>query len=473
MKQIIIVYLLIAGCLALNAHFDTFGDEADNYLGGKLIAQGQTLYADYWSHHMPLMYHVSAFMAHAGSETYIQFRLAWATLVLLGIAGLHYYLRHTPISPVFPYTALLLVVCQPMMHAQQLRAEVLAGYLTIGALLILWYKVIPQQPLSALFILLFVSAVLPLAGLAHLYLGTVLALMLVWSYRRQPKWLLMACIPPTALVALLTLPAPEAFIEQAYRFNAIYYAPFQGGSDSPIHALMLFPLNFGRALIGMLAGQVTSFSVLVVIALGLAFYWWGRGRLWETATLACAILFSFDFRATGYGLSYHNTGHHMLLVWVAGYAGWLVWQQKHRARRYLYSGGLAVALMPVFVHTLAIYLALPFDPAWRADRQPEYVTELQGVGTVWLASGSFATWLALDSTNPAAPYYFYFPWHAKDKALTADLMQRLATEPPSAIVYDPVGKVGGVAAMPDYAPGLVAWIHRHYAQDEEGIWRLK
>ena len=76
-----------------------FGDETDNLLGGVLVAQGQRLYVDFFSSHMPLAYYVAALPGLFGVATLDQFRVySNALLVVATLAIVWGFRRVLPLQ---------------------------------------------------------------------------------------------------------------------------------------------------------------------------------------------------------------------------------------------------------------------------------------------------------------------------------------------------------------------------------------
>ena len=95
-KEIFMVIALMVVCfviLFLNRRLPFFAsDEGDNFLGGKMVANGLDIYKEFPSQHMPLMYYVCAIFYLLGARTVIQFRLLFYAFlcILWGIMYLRY-----------------------------------------------------------------------------------------------------------------------------------------------------------------------------------------------------------------------------------------------------------------------------------------------------------------------------------------------------------------------------------------------
>lgn len=78
-KEVLWVLALMCLCfiiLFMNRRLPFFAsDEGDNFLGGKMVANGLDVYKEFQSQHMPIMYYICAMFYLLGAKTVIQFRL--------------------------------------------------------------------------------------------------------------------------------------------------------------------------------------------------------------------------------------------------------------------------------------------------------------------------------------------------------------------------------------------------------------
>src|SRR4051812_3066106 len=83
-------------------------DESDNLLGGRLIAGGYRLYADYFSQHMPVPYFAAAVATLFGADDLVAYRVLFAVfnVAVLGLVLWHFASR---LSIVFLLSLVLLI----------------------------------------------------------------------------------------------------------------------------------------------------------------------------------------------------------------------------------------------------------------------------------------------------------------------------------------------------------------------------
>lgn len=454
MKTVVLSITLLI-LLLFGSQFGTFGDEVDNYLGGKIISQGGTLYRDYWSHHMPAAYQLSAVYASAGAKTYLHFRLMWAVTVWLGGMVLYRYLRQRVVL----WLLLLMAVCGITLQTNMLIAESIVGLLALAALLCLRY---PSRHTPHIVVLL--AWLITVTSLKHVYLAALLVVVAVRVYRRERT----RCIASLALPALLTIGYLAVYrngaelVHWAYQFNADHYAPFTtySGAVTPTHpaaVLVITVHHFILAQIGLLTGQTAPYASLIVFAAALTIYWCFRRRWLDALLIIGLVILSYPTNHPYYIPGAHFTAHYTVLVGAAGYAVWLTWQSKARL---LWRAIVLLALL-VCITAEALPAALV-----RVDTPPRYAELINAMvppgASVFLAPAEFQDWLEIDRYNAAAPYYFYYPWLADDPVIRVDLLARLKAHPPWLVVYH-----RGLSSFPGYdlpafAPELTAWVDANY-----------
>lgn len=305
----VILILLLAGSL-----FNPFSDEPDNFLGGKLIARGEALYVDYWSHHAPLPYQVSAAFYAAGARTYLQFRLLYALIIWLSGMALYRYLR----QDVLLWMLLALAATAPVTRANAVIAEGMAGYLMLAA----WLLIQSDQP-GALPVIVLLLWLLPLATLKLAYLAVFLFIMTVWTYRQHPARLMAALIPPAVLSALYLAVYRNGaeLVDQAYRYNATVYAAYSGFPSSPVAVFLSGITGFIHAQ-GSIRTELLSVTGFFGMALVAAWLW--QGKKFDALLLTGLLVLSFPSDEQVYhNDALHFAGHYMALVATAVYAvGW-------------------------------------------------------------------------------------------------------------------------------------------------------
>jgi hypothetical protein len=73
-----VIWLLIAFVFLANSSHEKYPDEFDNICGGWLIRNGKVLYRDFFTHHNPLAYYLSAIITFFSGQSFVKFRIILA-----------------------------------------------------------------------------------------------------------------------------------------------------------------------------------------------------------------------------------------------------------------------------------------------------------------------------------------------------------------------------------------------------------
>ena len=87
-----ILMLMLMGVVNRGVVYPGFTDEADNFIGGMVLASGRELYRDFASQHMPVMYYVCAVLKLLGADSVFTFRLYFYVVLALlwTLVAVHY-----------------------------------------------------------------------------------------------------------------------------------------------------------------------------------------------------------------------------------------------------------------------------------------------------------------------------------------------------------------------------------------------
>src|SRR5579883_408051 len=129
-RHLVSLVVLIVAYVPLVTRRDwlQFVDESDNFLGGYLIAHGEVLYRDYFSHHMPLPYYLAAVASLLGVSSLTGYRI-FTSLLILGAWTFVVFRFRSRISPVI-LSALVLTVAVgfPRMLGHMLLEDTVGAY---------------------------------------------------------------------------------------------------------------------------------------------------------------------------------------------------------------------------------------------------------------------------------------------------------------------------------------------------------
>ena len=451
--------------LIVNACYGVHGDEADNLLGGVVLAQGGSLYVDYWSHHMPLPYVLAGALGLV-VQTFLAFRLAFA-LVLFGYwLALKRILQSTAFGSRVMPLAVLVVLASPMIHAQMLMAETLVGYFAIAALLVLVYRIIPGERSTGLALLVGLLALaMVFASLMAVYLAGTILVMLVLLYRNQRRAGATASLILMGGVAALILVLPRGpMTAQVYHYNADTYAPYFGNPDTGWKVSAGFFHYFEAIVRGSFEQPLAIVFVAVTwFLVAISVY---RRRYALALLVVLVTVLSFYPLYGGFRGKVHLTDHYLIGLAIVAIAA----HQVHRLRVAQYIVvGLVIPGTIASLIALGSVLTTASSPPFTNTKGEDFLAAfLQPDETVWIGPMDFHRALRFADYR-ASRHSYLAPWTAADPTTTAQLLTDLQTGQPIVLAIETDWRGYRIA---DYAPTLMNWISDHYFQAPgyPGLW---
>ncbi len=484
-----------------------FPDEADNLLGAYVLLDGGTLYADYFSHHMPGMYWLSLPAAVMGIADPLTYRLYFYLIVALVFGALAY--RHRPTLGFLP------VVVLPILYAGTLAANstglsftVLADQAAALALIAIVLEIVSsvirgEVDNAAWFIAgaaavgatWFTAVALYSTGAAFL---TLLALGIQMSPRANKRRMRLSplslavlgvAIPAAALVLFQTFTGGLGLLKRyAYDFNrevySTYIADFASTPFTPVykastHAAGLFigesPVWQISYLGGITALGLVIFNVFALTGIALT------SRL-AAAGLALTLFLSLtrgsrDIHAIPYwGVSAALAAVLMALV---------MNQLTHGSlRTRIFGFGMIAVIMAFYITPYALERlqpALSGQVSWTSspNKLDRTITKTLPPRSSYLDTTNDIWSYVSTGVLPASRTAIVFPWTMdwQEQSVIDDLSQNT----PEIIVHNPDYTVWGYEVA-DYAPKLNTFVTDNYALTETitgadgqpvGIWRRR
>ena len=487
-----------------------FVDESDNFLGGTLIAQGHVLYRDYFSHHMPLPYYLSALATKLGAASVAGYRILASVVILSFWVALFGLLRNRTHSTAPVLTVFAIALAHPIFWGHMLLGETFAAYALLLIVALVYtscerpFTAREQATVAVLLVVAVGSAAAsgpPLAVVLSFYAWSSLKA-LRWSVRawvrhHRPALLCLAAIGAGWLLILLWTGAAAQFLDQAFTFNRRFYSRYVLG-DTPLLALRHVASGYYHYARTVLTPELlVGGEAVLVVAVGMVAL-----RLARTYGLAAGSSYGLAVAlARLRGVPFHDQGYYVLAIYSAAtVATWAVGRLRGmvsaaiRPRRIderpvlagrqwrAASTGAAV----VYVVLLAAYLIqaarvypwrygevywFAYHDAVQAVAQPE---EPVFVGPIdpqaYLDVGR----------KPASKYAFYLPWMGDSPAITAQLIDDLETSQPPVIVFPldvaMLRKEGNSMqrfVVRSYASQVGGYLAEHYVavDDADPVWK--
>jgi hypothetical protein len=417
-----------------------FGDETDNLLGGVLVAQGQRLYVDFFSSHMPFPYYVAALPALFGVSTLEQFRLySNALLVLATLAIVGSFRGRLPVH-VLGLWATLTVFAHTLQWGEMLTASTCAGYgMFLAGLLFFTNPTLrfTARQLVALSVGVFVAlqselvAIFPLLLLGLCLVAVRLAAALRGSPRQEAAALLKATLTVAAphlalLLGFWVTGILGDFSYYAYVFNQTYYARFVM-NPSFVGMLHDWEAQY-RTYLWLSLQQPLGVHAGLALANLIAGWLMLRTRGPVFAALYYLFIALTHVRDEGayYLCSYFSLA--LDLAWAIG---------VFRARRQRWEAALACAILAVTA-VFVVQIGRTYDLSGRPARNAPEVGIVQSLTAPQeqILVVPFDQYLYLASGRmPASMFSYYLPWHAVDPRIDARLLDDMRSTRPPIVIF--------------------------------------
>jgi hypothetical protein len=479
-------------------------DESDNLLGGLIIARGYRLYVDFFSQHMPLPYLVTAVGWRLGLSDLVGFRVLFAVLVVLffGYVCLQFRRRLSPVLLIV--LVLTYGIAHPMFSGYMLLADhFFALALLLVVLFVLAYdvdfSVSAQVAISLACFVALASTLIsayPILLIALYYVVRKVSRHLRGGprirWRHEAVFVAILLAPLVWLVVWLVARGEAgALIDQAIRFNQIYYARYDLGGN-PIEILLKSVTSFKDVVVQYLRPgalrEVETFLLIGNIAAVLV-VWKKRDLLFAAFYVGLVIV--SRMRGAGYhGSPYFLVSFASIAIVLAYAADAAIRMARQRfaagarsaSPRAVGPGqalvGLVlvgfVGLAAVFYHDIAgFYLHLPRAAGDSGDVQVTFASVVDAATApgdrLWAAP--FEPYLYLKANRlPVSPYWYYHPWMSDSPEVTDGILRDLQAAPPPLIIFQADKDIPWDFPLPtprEYGARVFAFITSGYAALDE------
>lgn len=241
-KSIIIYSVFYLLFMVQNTYFG-FSDEYDNILGGWLMSNhGEIIYRDFFSHHMPLPYFISAIITFFTENNLNLFRFSFITLCFVWVLLIARNLRQIVGQQLSLLFIGIVALAQYLTWAHMILAETLIAYATVHAITLFILRSESNRPISRREIILIslLCAIPFLSALSYAFLSLALYVFFGFIYFRKNmasgkkinflrilKDILIVSVPYILLgIWFIVTNSTRQFIDQAYNFNKQYYSQF-------------------------------------------------------------------------------------------------------------------------------------------------------------------------------------------------------------------------------------------------------
>jgi len=450
-------------------HEPVFVDEADNVMGACLIARGEYLYRDFFSHHFPMPYYLLAAFGEPVSCSILAGRLvgiasltlagtvfvkiarnpgAALALVIVALAAPAYYaqlfLAETVLS-----VGLIMVLAFLTDHGRRRRDPTSIALRCIGLTILAWSSPIGLMMAAVAIPIMIGGAGRPFTPI----LATCVVSLLVW---------------PLSLLLQGSLPS---FFDQAILFNVQVYSTFLDvGLTSP-QSLFWQTFSFARHrfsfVVDWMIGQKTeaspatfavAFEFFLSVVLVLLLTWARKERFFRLGVGLLA------------PLTVAREGFHLTPFVVLASFGCIQLLPVFADRSRLIQGAL-VAIGVLVVRLYLFFLPLEFAPSDKLAQSMEPETRILRAlapdDTVLFLPIAPQGYLSLDHW-PGSFYTSFLPWQAAVPGAEQRIIDDIEQHRVAVIVLDQESLVWDKYRLSDYAPRLVAHIMATYHPLEGG-----
>lgn len=253
-RKEIILFIIVAIFFILNARYVAYPDEFVNLLGGKSILHGLFPYRDFFDHHLPLAWYLSAFIMIFTGKSFVAFRFGWAILQFLAFFCLSLWVKRRN-NEVYPYYLIFLFL-YPLAAVYfwfhlYLGDSLAAFFFSLSFWIVFIESFEKTQSLKALIVSSILIAMVVFSSLTFAYLALALYLWNFYLLRfKINRDTFLFCVWSAApyLLYMLFLLATGTF-KDFYFANFVYNTQLYISIPNYTRGIHFNPLKFGMTLI--------------------------------------------------------------------------------------------------------------------------------------------------------------------------------------------------------------------------------
>jgi hypothetical protein len=193
-KALLITLLVIFSIFLINTFHEEYPDEYDSIVGGKFITQGKVPYRDWFQHHQPGAYVLSALILPFTGINFVKFRVILAAVFfLINVAGYFVLRKRLAESKInlnyYLIFLFFIAIAGTFFWWQMLLADTLAAYLLIPAYTLVLLKLVLHEKFDAkdLFIVNLFTFFAWWTSMTYIYLVIGINLFAVYLFHRSSK----------------------------------------------------------------------------------------------------------------------------------------------------------------------------------------------------------------------------------------------------------------------------------------------
>ncbi len=272
-------FLLIAGIFIANSLHESYPDEFDNILGGWYIIHGKFIYKDWFTHHGPVSYVISALINLFAFHSFVRFRELYGVFLVIMTFGSFWLLsrRLKGINLSFYwYFILLLALSATYFWGHMLLADNVSAFFLLPIFALVFLKSVNERLFDQkdyVWISIF-SALALMSALTYAFLvaGLYFYLVVYYFVRKGKDYDLIDVVKMIAtfivpylifLIYLVLTGALGNYYQDAIKFNRefyIYYPGLEGKPPSnPLRYAIVIAEGFSNNFLSLIT-QIKSFN---------------------------------------------------------------------------------------------------------------------------------------------------------------------------------------------------------------------
>lgn len=485
------------GLFAMSLFFLVALDDTDNMLGGKLILEGQLPYRDFFSHHSPGMYFLSALIYPFTDNNLFFYRLIFNLLVFCLAVWLYFILKNK-YSPIVARVFLLLFSFAHTVGYMHLALgeSLIAVIIPIAFVMVFDQNryLFSHSKSITLSLLLFC---VPFMSLSYVFAAIILyityaALCVITA--RANRWIILAKLTgiyatPYVIAALyIILTGSFDYIwYDLFVFNALHYAPMVGEHGGNIvntlSAMILNSISQIATVGSNILNPQYTVQLFSLTGIGVFCYYLYRNNKRLEVLSVIALLLVLNTRTNIYNApaissSFLEISQHAALyvsmVLLLGTIG-IISVLNTRGNQALKVIGV-LYLIVISAAILQVWSSRMQDVFITKESQNyyTYAHNLKRINTstlinqltvpgdkAWIAPTDFASQLYL-TPQRSSRYTFYLPWLNSSPRLTDDLVASLRADMPKVIYLAPYSMNGQ-----EYSRELSSFIDNNYFEIDD------
>ncbi len=473
--SIIISIIMIGKISVLGVH----GDESTLLTLSKMLSEGQMIYRDFFTHHMPISYYLVAIFYMFGIQTKSGLRILFDLLQIGGMICYYFYFKEKIKDKSIPILIVVMWIFSPLIYNNCVLADSIYACAMMGLFLFIYknekmeFNIVDQCIISFLTFIAAMSTHIAFYPLLLFYLYYIFVRIRLYIRIKNFKKEFMYDIRFATIVlapflvlllSYLALGIFDDFWEQAIIFNFKYYTKYTGEKTT----LSLFTDNFSsffshtttfiKNILLLLNGDISPQLVFDILMFGSFLY-----CAFQTIKKGKGI-FSFYLVLFVYLLFMRTGFHGVSFYYIVCF--WMIEHISLQEGRKQYIFGLVIVAMIILSNNLIQNCKSGALKKEKPVTSPECIIDVVTEKNEKIWTFPYRTDLYVATGRlPAIGDIYYLPWQDDVPGKEKQVIEDLKRTQPLVIVVNRNESVWG-HALEEYAAELLQFVSENYYQLE-------